>query len=237
MWLILSAMPEESAALAASVGHPSTLQTASREVTLGTIGSQPVAVAFSRWGKVAAASTAAHLITRLQPSAVVFTGIAGALVDGLGIGDVVLARHLFHHDLDASPFFAPTEIPLMAIRGIPVNAELTGRLRDALSHPSIATAGRAPRRVHEGDIATGDQVIGTAAARERILRSVPSALCVEMEGAAVAQVCHEFGVPFACMRLISDRADESLAPEEVFRLARHSGGLAAEMLRVMLTAE
>jgi nucleoside phosphorylase len=52
-----------------------------------------------------------------------------------------------------------------------------------------------------------------------------------MEGAAVAQVCLEFGIPFGCVRMISDRADESLAPAEVIRLARRSGELTVQLLR------
>jgi adenosylhomocysteine nucleosidase len=70
-----------------------------------------------------------------------------------------------------------------------------------------------------------------------VLSVVPQAACVEMEGAAVAQVCHEFGLPFACVRMISDRADESLAPSEVFALARRSGEHAAAMLREWLAVE
>lgn len=241
MWLILSAMPEESAAIVAAVENPTTTSSAGRDVTLGQIASQPVVVAFSRWGKVAAASTAAHLLTLHRPSAVLFSGIAGSLVDELATGDLVVAESLYHHDLDASPFFAPTEVPLLDRRALPTDLALRERLRRGLAElygaheltraaAVDAAAIRGPR-VWLGDIATGDQVIGSAAARERIRRLVPSALCVEMEGAAVAQVCLEFGIPFGCVRMISDRADESLAPAEVIRLARRSGELTVQLLR------
>ena len=50
--------------------------------------------------------------------------------------------------------------------------------------------------------------VSTAAESEALRRALPDALAVEMEGAAVAQVCHDYGVPFAAMRTISDRADE-----------------------------
>ncbi|MGA0800975.1 MAG: hypothetical protein ACO3P5_11110 [Steroidobacteraceae bacterium] len=52
-----------------------------------------------------------------------------------------------------------------------------------------------------------------------------------MEGAAVAQVCHEFGLPYACLRMISDHADERLTPEQVFALARVSGETMLGILR------
>lgn len=241
MWLILSAMPEESAAITAAVDNRTTTASAGRDVTVGRVADHPVVVAFSRWGKVAAASTAAHLLTLHRPSAVLFSGIAGSLVDELAIGDLVVAENLFHHDLDASPFFAPTEVPLLDRRAMPTDVALRERLHRGLADlhgasnsARVAQVGAAMRcgpRVWLGDIATGDQVIGSAAARERIRRLVPSALCVEMEGAAVAQVCLEFGVPFGCVRMISDRADESLAPSEVIRLARRSGELTVQLLR------
>lgn len=227
MILILSAMPEEIGPITASVEHSTTLSSVGREITRGTICGRPVAVAFSRWGKVAAASTAAHLITVLEPSAVVFTGIAGALRSDLRVGDVVFARELFQHDLDASPFFPPTHVPLLGRAGLPTDRAMTEALRASL----VAAHGVSAPRTWWADIATGDQVIGDAGRRERVRAAVPQAACVEMEGAAVAQVCLELGTPFACVRMISDHADESLAPADVFALAKRSGEVAAGMFR------
>lgn len=224
MILSLSALPEELEAVTRAVDEPRSRRSAGREVTSGKLCGRAVTVAFSRWGKVAAASTAAHLLTELKPSSVIFTGIAGALSDELAIGDHVFARALFQHDLDASPFFPRTHVPLLNMAALPTDPILTETLRSAL----LATR---HSRVWLGDIATGDQVIGTREARARVLEAVPGALCVEMEGAAVAQVCHEFEVPFACLRMISDRADETLTPAEVFELARRSGVATAAMLR------
>lgn len=61
--------------------------------------------------------------------------------------------------------------------------------------------------VHRKNIATGDQFVKTASVKERIVSDLPDMFAVEMEGAAVAQVCWEHGVPFAVMRTISDTAD------------------------------
>ena len=64
-------------------------------------------------------------------------------------------------------------------------------------------------RVHQGLIVSGDRFVATSA-ESRVLRdALPDALAVEMEGAAVAQVCHDYGVPFAALRTISDRADDA----------------------------
>jgi len=225
MILLLSAMPEEIAALRAGLSSASLQHGAGREFVLGSLGSQSIVLAFSRWGKVAAATTAAHAISRFPIQEVVFTGIAGALKTDLEIGDLVLADRLFQHDLDARPFFAATEVPLLGLSALPACETLTGRLQAAYGRWAAAERdlGRAVPKLHRGAIATGDQVIGDSAARDRVRQVTPEALCVEMEGAAVAQVCHEFGLPYACLRMISDHADERLTPEQVFALARRSG--------------
>ena len=49
----------------------------------------------------------------------------------------------------------------------------------------------------------------TAAESDTLRAALPDALAVEMEGAAVAQVCADFGRPFAVIRTVSDRADDS----------------------------
>jgi adenosylhomocysteine nucleosidase len=179
-------------------------------------------VVFSRWGKVAAASTATELIVAHDVRRIVFTGIAGALIPGLAPGDIVVADRLYQHDLDASPFFPPTEIPLLGVGAIAADPEmsagllraaaefLTRDLATALDPAIIRSLRLDQRHARRGDIASGDSVIGSVRAREAVLRRVPSAVCVEMEGAAVAQVCHEHGIPFACVRTISDAADEGI---------------------------
>ena len=230
MLLLLSAMPEEIEALRPRLEAPTVATAAGREVLRGRIAGEPVALAFARWGKVAAASTAAQLILREHPRAVIFTGIAGALDDGLIQGDLVVARDLYHHALDASPFYAPTVVPLLGRAALPTDASLSADLLAAAERWRREDPAAAPRRIVHADVATGDQVIGTREARDGVRRRVPTAVCVEMEGAAVAQVCEEFGLPFACLRSISDSADERLSPDEVFALARRSGAGAAEIL-------
>jgi len=75
-----------------------------------------------------------------------------------------------------------------------------------------AHATTAPR-AHQGLIASGDQFVGTAGASCALVQGLRAAghevLAVEMEGAAVAQACLDYGVPFAAMRTVSDRADDS----------------------------
>jgi adenosylhomocysteine nucleosidase len=222
---LMGAMPEEIDALRPHLAAPQIIRRAGRDYLAAELWGTPVVLVFSRWGKVAAASTATELIVSHGATRVVFLGIAGALDPDLRPGDVVVARDLYQHDLDASPFFRPTEIPLLGVSAITADASLSGELLDAsaafLEHDLAHEADPAlvdrlslrDRRALSADIASGDQVIFSAAARLQVLARVPTAVCVEMEGAAVAQVCHEHAVPFGCVRIISDSADESGAQD------------------------
>ena len=133
MLLLLSAMPEEIESLRPLLSDVRALDGAGagRAAWRGRLHGHDITLAFSRWGKVASAATAAHLITRTAPSQVIFTGIAGALRDDLAIGDLVIGRDLYHHDLDASPFFAPTEVPLLGCAALPTDPVLSQALQRA----------------------------------------------------------------------------------------------------------
>jgi adenosylhomocysteine nucleosidase len=225
---LLAAMPEEIDALRALIQHPQTTERARRVFTRGTLHGHDVVAVCSRWGKTAAASTATELIVAFGVDRIVFSGIAGSVSNEAHIGDIIVAKTLAHHDLDASPFFPRGHVPLLGVRELPTDEAMSRGLLDAatsfLTHDlehavepalraQIAAARhdlrRSPRAIR-GDIASGDQVISTSSQRERVLQTAPSALCVEMEGAAVAQVCFEHSIPFACVRTISDAADEHL---------------------------
>jgi adenosylhomocysteine nucleosidase len=162
----------------------------------------PLALSFALCGigKVAAAMTATRLIETGQPDAIVFTGVAGGLGRGVQRGDVVLATELLQHDLDASPIFPRYEVPLSGTSRFVVDAAWRQRLLGALDG--------LPHRVHQGLIISGDRFVSTTAEAQDLQARLPDALAVEMEGAALAQVCHAYRTPFAVVRSISDRADD-----------------------------
>ena len=63
--------------------------------------------------------------------------------------------------------------------------------------------------MHIGLIASGDQFIHDSAVLKKLKQALPDLLAVEMEGAAIAQVCDEHDLPFAILRTISDSANET----------------------------
>jgi adenosylhomocysteine nucleosidase len=108
---IVSAMPQELAALLPLLEAGSTQQLGGRSFHRGLLAGREVVLVLSGIGKVAAAHTATLLLDRFGASAIVFTGVAGGLGPGVKVGDVVLARTLLQHDLDVSPLFPRWHVP------------------------------------------------------------------------------------------------------------------------------
>ena len=211
---ILSALAEEQAGLLQHMQGAHDVVLAGRTVWCGSLWGQPVVLALSRIGKVAAATTATALIAHLGVNRVVFTGVAGGVGDGVQVGDVVVGTSYLQHDMDASPLFPRYEIPLYGQSVFAGDVDLCGALQMA-SDAALAGfrhQGRVPV-VHRGLIASGDRFVNSAAEVAALVGQLRAAghtpLAVEMEGAAVAQVCADYGVPFAAVRTISDRADDT----------------------------
>ena len=138
----------------------------------------------------------------------------------VNVGDVGVASELLQHDLDASPIFPKYEVPLMGRARFPADAAIADALsvvaaevlRDPVAligEQALDEFGIEAPKVHRGLLVSGDRFVSTTAESEALRRDLPDALAVEMEGAAMAQVCHDYGVPFAAMRTISDRADDA----------------------------
>ena len=207
---ILSALADEQAGLAELLTSPQVVQHAGRDFHTGSLHGQPVVLALSRIGKVAAATTATALIERFGVRAVVFTGVAGGLAQGVAVGDMVVASAFVQHDMDASPLFPRFEVPLYGQALFATNAALHQQLL-AAAQGVLNTANthvHHTAKVHTGLVASGDRFVSSAAEVATLRGLLPEALAVEMEGAAVAQVCLDYGVPFAAVRTVSDRADD-----------------------------
>ncbi|MDZ7921823.1 5'-methylthioadenosine/adenosylhomocysteine nucleosidase [Rhodoferax sp.] len=209
---ILSALAEEQAGLLQHMQGARDVVLAGRTVWCGSLWGQPVVLALSRIGKVAAATTATALIAHLGVGKVVFTGVAGGVGDGVQVGDVVVGTSYLQHDMDASPLFPRYEIPLYGRAVFAGDDGMCGALQAACNAALVRHRDRAPA-VHRGLIASGDRFVNgateVAALVGRLKAAGHTPLAVEMEGAAVAQVCADYGVPFAAVRTISDRADDT----------------------------
>ncbi|WP_426114123.1 5'-methylthioadenosine/adenosylhomocysteine nucleosidase [Massilia sp. PWRC2] len=222
---IISALQEEQQGLVEAMQGATTHIHGRRDYTTGTLWGIDAVCVLSRIGKVAAAMTATLLVEKFGITHLLFTGVAGSGGNGVQVGDIVVADCLVQHDMDASPLFPAYEVPLTGISYFKSDRCLTKRLLQAstsfvASDLAVAISladrhlfGLQQVRVHQGVVASGDQFIDSAARIARLRDNHPGLLAVEMEGAAVAQVCFDLNVPFTVMRTISDNANEAAATD------------------------
>ena len=240
-------MAEEQAGLIDGMQNQQTINRGMRDYVQGRLWDTECVCVLSRLGKVAAAATAATLIERFGVTHILFTGVAGAADKAVRVGDIVIADQLVQHDMDASPLFPRFQIPLIGLSHFVADAALTDKVVVAvdtfLNRDFLLAIGAADQnqfniynpRVHRGLIASGDEFIDSRIKLAELKQALPGLLAVEMEGAAVAQVCFEFGVPFTVIRTISDGANED-APVDFMQFiervaARYAFGIARRLCR------
>ena len=216
---IMGAMPEEINGLIDLIEDKEEFRFGHRLYYQGTLHGHQVVAVVSGWGKVAAATTVTNLIAHFQISELIFTGVAGAISHEVSIGDIVLAKRLIQHDMDARPLIPQFEIPLLgkaffeiqphalqkSIAAIQKVLDQDGDFQRELQHKFNINK----PTFHVGDIASGDKFFSTSQQKNGLKHILPTILCVEMEGAAVAQVCEENNLPFTIVRTISDGADDA----------------------------
>lgn len=234
---IIGAMDEEIALLEEKMENPSEENIAGIRFIQGTLHNRPVVVVKGGIGKVNATMAATLLLYHFQPSEVIFTGVAGGLNPDLHIGDIVLARKTVQHDFGQvteegrqvwetwhavsgkkNPLYFPADARLLKFaKSVQVALEpVVVSEHEAASAPQIRI----------GTVATGDVFVAASSMKEE-LREQFDADAVEMEGAAVAQVCYHWGVPCLIIRSISDGADEGagVSFQEFATIAAHNAAL------------
>ncbi len=205
----MGATHEEILGLADHMDDKDVTRLAKRDYISGRLFGAEVVIVLSRWGKVAASSTATTLIQKFNVKSLVMTGLAGAVDSNLQVGDIVVASSLYQHDLDSRPLFEQFEIPFLERSHIATDPNLSNRLLKATKQFCLKHA--PDNLTYSGTIISGDQFIGTEVKRNELIAKCSDAVAVEMEGAAVAQVCYEHGIPFGVIRTISDAANHSSA--------------------------
>jgi len=203
----------------------------------GRLKHRQIVLAQTGIGKVNAAMTTALLIHEFRPSEVIFTGIAGGIDPNLSPGDIVIAEKVAHHDLviytedgfDAyqvrnpltgrhNPIFLPADPKLL---------DLARKAREGLRLEKIVTsAGERVPRIVAGTIVSGDAFVASAVKRAELRRRF-QADAVEMEGAAVAQVCFQQQLPFLVVRSLSNTADSDVRMDtaQFNELAAHNSAV------------
>ena len=224
---IIAAMEEELKTLLLALEDKKEVVVLGKTYYEGRIGQHEVVLVQSGIGKVLSAMSVAILAETFGVDAIINTGSAGAVSEGLAIGDVVIADRLVYHDVDVTAFgyaygqMAGQELYFLA------DSDLMAKLQAVLAQEG--------QECHRGLIATGDSFIADPDRVAAIKHHFPEVLAVEMEGAAVAQAAQAAGKPFLVIRAMSDTAqgDANITFDE---FVVEAGKRSAKTLLTLLTS-
>lgn len=195
---IIGAMDVEVAILRSMMKNARTETVSGIDFIIGSLEDRRVVLARSGVGKVFAALCAQTMILKFGVTEIVNSGVAGTLTPELHIGDVAISTACVQHDMDTSAVGDPVGL-ISGINMIELPADT--KIADELDR--VCAAANINHRL--GVIASGDQFVHTTERRVWIV-STFNASAVEMEAAAIAQVCFVNKIPFAAIRVISDEA-------------------------------
>ncbi|MCP1638324.1 adenosylhomocysteine nucleosidase [Streptococcus gallinaceus] len=195
---IIAAMPQELGILVEALAEKEEVPVLGNTYYTGRLGKHEVVLVQSGIGKVMSAMSVALLADHFQVDAVINTGSAGAVADGLQIGDVVVADQLAYHDVDVTAFgYAYGQMAGQELY-FPADQVLLENMRSVLVEQELVS--------QVGLIATGDSFIAGQDKIAAIKAHFPQVLAVEMEGAAIAQAAVNAGKSFLVIRAMSDTA-------------------------------
>lgn len=222
---IVAAMEEETRALLDVMTEKSIEKRAQQKFYKGRYLSHEIILVQSGIGKVNAALATSLLIDRFGAEIVVNSGVAGGIGEDISVGDLVVSTSCAYQDADNRIFdYDYGQIPQMPARYCAAREVLDSFISLAENQWTI----------RQGLIVSGDSFIASQEEINRILHYFPDALATEMEGAAVAQTCYQFEIPFLVIRAISDAANEEADisfDEFVEETGRRSGELLIEWMK------
>ncbi|GLC88518.1 5'-methylthioadenosine/S-adenosylhomocysteine nucleosidase [Lysinibacillus piscis] len=226
---VIGAMEQEVELLRATLENVQSTTIAGSEYTTGTYKGKEVVLLKSGIGKVNAAMSTTILLQEYQPDVVINTGSAGGYDVSLEVGAVVISDEVRHHDVDVTAF--GYEIGQMA--GMPAAYKADEKLMQ-VAEEAVKAVGEHPYGV--GLICSGDVFMADPVRVETVRQQFPQMKAVEMEAAAVAQVCYQFGTPFVVIRALSDIAGQQsdLSFDEFLPIAaKHSTQIVLKAIELL----
>ena len=190
-----------------------------------TLNNQNIILTESGIGKTNAARTTQILIDYYKPEAIFNIGVAGGIDKNLKVGDVIISTSLVQHDFDITAFNHPKGYIPNIGNNIPIDNNLLNTTKTILDTNNIS--------YKEGLIASGD-IFCTKESMATKINTQFNALCVEMEGASIAQTAYLSKTPCLVIRSISDCPDNNnkVAYEEF--LETYSNKVAQIMYAILI---
>jgi len=223
---LIGAMDEEVAVIKAWMTEVREQSIAGCDFFVGRFEGKDVVLLKSGIGKVNAAVSTTLLLSQFKPEYVINIGSAGGFDPELQVGDVVISAQVVHHDVDVTAFgYVMGQVPNMPAT-YPADMELVNQAKQALTSVTQVKA-------KVGLIGTGDSFMNDLERVNKVRAMFPALVAVEMEAAAVAQVCFKFATPFVVVRSLSDIAGKESPQsfEEYLKVAAENSSL---MIQKML---
>lgn len=190
---IITAMSSEQKQLANQLENKTERTEGPFSYIEGTIQKNSIVLMQCGIGKVNAAAGTTELIRNFQPDCIISTGVAGGIDTCLKVMDVVVSQQIVYHDVWCGEGNAYGQI-----QGLPLYFKGNETLYQCALSLDTDTA------IFGGLICTGDKFITDRNELNEIKKNFEDGLAVDMESAAIAQVCHLYKVPFISFRIISD---------------------------------
>ncbi len=196
---IIGAMEEEVTLLRDNIVGKTQETVAGCEFTFGNMHGADVILLRSGIGKVNAAMSTTILLEKYKPDCIINTGSAGGFNPSLNVGDAVISTEVRHHDVDVTAFgYEYGQVPQLPAAFL---------ADEKLISVAEAAANELENfQIVKGLIVTGDSFMEDPARTDFVRSKFKDLQAVEMEAAAIAQVAHQFGVPFVIIRSLSDIA-------------------------------
>lgn len=225
---IIGAMEQEVAILREHLANRKSETHGPCQIYTGQIEGHEIVLVQSGVGKTAAAMATTLLLDNHHPDMVLNTGSAGGFATDLNVGDLVISNQVRHHDVDLTAF----GFEMGQGFGFPAAFESDPEL---IKRAEQAAQLQADIKTKVGLICSGDSFMACPDKVATARTNFPQMIAVEMEAAAIAQVCAQFKVPFVVVRALSDIAGkESHGSFESFleQAARHSSQLVIDFIRL-----
>ena len=187
---IIVAMQSEFDLVSNILEHAEPREIEGAKALVGELFGKQIILLKSGIGKVNAAMQVTSLIAEMHPDYIINSGVAGGIGEGMHQGDIVVGTETCYHDVwcGEGEWGQVQGFPLK----FPASSELVNDMKSLNSQLIF------------GLICTGDQFISDLATLQGIKRNFPNGKAVDMESAAIAQVCYAKQVPFMSLRIVSD---------------------------------
>ncbi|MEG2295270.1 MAG: 5'-methylthioadenosine/adenosylhomocysteine nucleosidase [Oscillospiraceae bacterium] len=224
MWGILGAMECEIELLHSKMEHKLTTTIAGIDYYQGMLEGKEIILARCGIGKVNAASCSVTMIQLFKATKIINVGVAGGSFEGAKVYDIILSDSAMYHDFTDG----------ILQRNYP-NTQIFQADTQLIALAKQSSTGLEKQGIHiaVGRIASGDIFVGDAKTKQDIINRI-NPMCIEMEGAAIAHICHIYQVPFLIIRSLSDTADNE-ADFNFDEFAKNAAQHSAKLLLTMLS--